>query len=559
VLKHITIFQRLLLILLTLSLAFGGGVTVQMLNLRSTIMAEREAKLQHMVSAVLALIAGYDARVKSGEMTLPQAQDAAASAIRLLRWNGGEYFGVYRSDGTTLVHANRTAEGVNRWDMTNSQGGKPVQNLIAAAHSGNGFFMGLAPRADSTVEIVKRGYAAAYAPWDWVVQTTVAIDDVDATMRQQMIRVGLAATLVLALALLVSVVLGRGLSGPLRVLCAVMDRLAAGDAAVTIPYVDRHNETGQIARGLEAFRRQLLESAELRAAEETARRTASESNKATIHALADALDAKVGRIIGSVTTASGTMRDAASGMSHAVSQTRERSSGVAAAAEQASCNVQTVASAAEQLGSSVSEISHQMTRSQQIAQQVDADTKRTDATIQGLAAAALKIGEVVGLINNIASQTNLLALNATIEAARAGEAGKGFAVVASEVKILASQTGRATEEIASQVTAIQTTTRAVVEDIRVISVTIQELNQIGASIAAAIEEQGAATQEIARNTHMAAQATVAVTDVIGRISAEIDSTGAQAADVAASALGVEANARELQSEVQNFLGTLRAA
>jgi methyl-accepting chemotaxis protein len=176
-----------------------------------------------------------------------------------------------------------------------------------------------------------------------------------------------------------------------------------------------------------------------------------------------------------------------------------------------------------------------------------------------LAAAAVKIGEVVGLINHIAGQTNLLALNATIEAARAGEAGKGFAVVASEVKALASQTGRATEEIAAQVTAIQTTTQEAVRDIRTIATTIIELNQIGTSIAAAIEQQAAATQEIARNTHRAAQATLAVTDVIGEISGEITRTGTKADEVSITASGVEAHAQNLQSEVQNFLATLRAA
>jgi methyl-accepting chemotaxis protein len=77
--------------------------------------------------------------------------------------------------------------------------------------------------------------------------------------------------------------------------------------------------------------------------------------------------------------------------------------------------------------------------------------------------AAQEIGEVVHLIQKIAGQTNLLALNATIEAARAGEAGRGFAVVAGEVKSLAVQTANATEQIVSQITAVQTSTGVAVE------------------------------------------------------------------------------------------------
>ena len=136
-----------------------------------------------------------------------------------------------------------------------------------------------------------------------------------------------------------------------------------------------------------------------------------------------------------------------------------------------------------------------------------AEAEKTNDTVRSLSEAGQKIGDVVQLINDIASQTNLLALNATIEAARAGEAGKGFAVVASEVKNLATQTSKATDEIATQISGIQSATEESVSAISSINAVIEEINNIAASVASAVEEQGAATDEIARSVEQAAAGT----------------------------------------------------
>jgi len=83
-------------------------------------------------------------------------------------------------------------------------------------------------------------------------------------------------------------------------------------------------------------------------------------------------------------------------------------------------------------------------------------------TINELGQLSTEIEQIVDLIKNIASQTNLLALNAAIEAARAGEHGKGFAVVAQEVKMLADQSGEASNKITGMIKEIQTKTNIAV-------------------------------------------------------------------------------------------------
>ena len=221
--------------------------------------------------------------------------------------------------------------------------------------------------------------------------------------------------------------------------------------------------------------------------------------------------------------------------------------------------MQTVAFAAEELASSVNEISRQVAQSTRITGKAVIDAQRTDVIVQALAEGAEKIEQVVGLITNIAGQTNLLALNATIEAARAGDAGKGFAVVASEVKSLATQTGRATEEIGAQIRQIQGATHEAVSAIRAIAATIQEVSAIATSIASAVEQQGAATAEIARNVQETAQAAAEVSNNIGGVRQAADEAGEAAAQLQSSAGGLSAQAEQLSGEVRRFVDGVRAA
>jgi methyl-accepting chemotaxis protein len=502
----------------------AAALAISLLGAYRLELADRKAEVRTLVNNAVAIASSFARLVKYGAMPKDRAQAIALEIIGATRFDHGNYYFVDDKDGTIIQHAKKSMLGKNRLDSKDAYGHYIIRPMLEGALAGHPVFNEYyISKANGKKPLEKISYMAKVPGWDWVIGTGVYVSEIHAALWENITRIAEIFVPVFLFFLLAMYFIQRNIAAILRAMTGAMTRLSKGDTTTPVPYVERNDEIGGMARAVEVFKAAGIEKGQLEAEAREAReareaeaaRAAAERDQAArdlalvVDSLATGLEnLAAGRISFRLTTAfaNGYERlrtDFNAAMDHLqellqviaanASAIRSGTGEIATAADDLARRTEQQAATIEEAAATLAEITETVSgtadnaahareavsTAMKDAESGGAVVARAVAAMGEIEASADQIGNIIGVINEIAFQTNLLALNAGVEAARAGEAGRGFAVVASEVRALAQRSADAAKEIR---TLISTSNQQVTSGVEQVAETGKALERIVAQV-----------------------------------------------------------------------------
>ena len=467
-LDNLSIRNKIWLMMALFISAIIAGSVIDVLSIRSTLVAEKELKTRNLVETAYSVLSRYYDLQKAGTLTEAAARAEAIDTIKALRYEDTEYFWINdlgKPFPTMIMHPTVPAlDGkvldAEKFNCATSQSfgdnGTPIEtsgkNLFAAMvevvdKSNEGYVTYNWPKPKEgggvTEELFpKLSYAKKFEPWGWMIGSGIYVDDVDAAMRAQVwhnVWMMLGTTLVL---LLIAGTLSRSITRPLAEVADAMSEIVNGNGDLTKRLSEHGSkEIARLVSGFNLFAGKIQQSM-LRVVEAT---HLINADSARLSSVAQ----QTGNSISQQDKETALVAESVQGMLAKVRQVAESAGNAVTAAQQADTEANQGMAVVRETISSIHSVAEEVGHAAQVIAELEGDSRN--------------IGTILETIKGIADQTNLLALNAAIEAARAGEQGRGFAVVADEVRKLSQSTQEATARIQEMIEHLQVKALAAVK------------------------------------------------------------------------------------------------
>jgi methyl-accepting chemotaxis protein len=503
-----------------------------------TLLTGKSSATRQAVEVAFSVLESFEREARSGKLSLEEAKSRAATQIKGLRYNGGEYFWINDLETRMVMHPVKPElDGRSMSDEKDSHGTYLFREFVRiAGESGSGYLSYQWPKPGDSAPVDKLSYVKLFKPWGWVVGSGIYIDDVNAEIASLRWKLGGGILIFTLVTLVLAISIGRSVTLPLDSIVLLLPTIAAGDLTGRVS-IAQNNELGKLADSINVMIAKL---------------------SAMVTGIKLTTDA--------ISTSSNHLQEEAVRIAANTEQTAEKTTIVAMASEEMSSTSNEIARSCAHAAESSTKASDLAKTGNQLVQETLAGMDRiavrvrnSATTVENLGQRSDQIGNIVNTIGDIADQTNLLALNAAIEAARAGENGRGFAVVADEVRALADRTAKATKEINTMIKIIQAETRDAVISMKhgVIEVE-QGTIDAGRSgealeeIACQIDEATSQVTQIATAAEQQCSIINEITNIIKDITAVIQETSSSSQQSATSASRITDFSDDLRRQVGQF-------